>query len=81
MIKITKIETHIVRYIDQYEISEQDLEAIGSVDDLIEDHETLQDFRVDTIVDDVSNRNGDYEQQWFLNGEEIYNSGDDEEQD
>lgn len=68
---IKKIERHIVLYIDEYHINDDDIKTHGSIENILNDEEELEQFKVDTSVDDISNRKGDFETQWFLNGKEI----------
>lgn len=68
---IRKIERHTVLYIDEYQVDDADIKAYGSLEKLLDDEEELSRFHVDQIVDDISNKNGDYEVQWFVDGEEI----------
>jgi hypothetical protein len=68
---IRKIERHTVLYIDEYQVDDADIKAYGSLEKLLDDEEELSRYHVDQIVDDISNKNGDYEVQWFVDGEEI----------
>ena len=68
---IKKIERHTVLYIDEYNINDDDIKTHGSIENILNDEEELEQFKVDTSVDDISNRKGDFETQWFLNGKEI----------
>jgi len=60
---IRKIERHTVLYVDEYQVSDDDIKAYGSLEKLLDDEEELDQFHVNQIVDDISNRNGDYEVQ------------------
>ena len=68
---IRKIERHTVLYIDEYQVDDAYIKAYGSLEKLLDDEEELSRYHVDQIVDDISNKNGDYEVQWFVDGEEI----------
>ena len=60
---IRKIERHPVLYIDEYQAGDADIKAYGSLEKLYDDQEDFDRSHVDQIVDDISNKNGDYEVQ------------------
>ena len=64
MHKLTKRERHVVIYIDHYEISEDELVAnFGSIEGFQESAD-IDQWKVMSEVDEVSNREGTYEVEW-----------------
>lgn len=64
MYKLTKRERHIVIYIDHFEISEDELVAnFGSIEEFQESAD-IDQWKIMSEVDEVSNREGTYEVEW-----------------
>lgn len=64
MHKLTKQERHVVIYIDHYEISEDELVAnFGSIE-AFQESSDIDQWKVMSEVDEVSNRQGTYEVWW-----------------
>lgn len=64
MHKLTKRERHVIVYIDQYEISEDELIAnFGSIEEFQESAD-IDQWKVMSEVDEISNREGTYEVEW-----------------
>ena len=64
MHKLTKRERHVVIYIDHYEISEDELVAnFGGIQEFRESAD-IDQWKVMSEVDEVSNREGTYEVEW-----------------
>ena len=65
MHKLTKRERHVIVYIDHYEISEDELVAnFGSIEEF-EESLDIDQWKVMSEIDEVSNREGTYEVDWI----------------
>ena len=66
-VKIKKLERHTVIYIDEYEMSDEEFKKLySSKDDFFKkvQSEEIEDYNINSIVDDISNREGTYEEEW-----------------
>ena len=66
-VKIKKLERHTVIYIDEYEMSDEEFKKLySSKDDFFKkvQSEEIEDYKINSIVDDISNREGTYEEEW-----------------
>lgn len=63
MVKIVRKERHYIDYIDEYQIPEELYKKIFlDREDLpVDIWDILADYHVEQVVDEVSNRRGDYE--------------------
>lgn len=65
-VKIKKIQRHVVVYTDEYEMTQQEFEALF----VSKEHffngtqEPPEEFKINLIIDEVSNRQGTYEEEW-----------------
>jgi hypothetical protein len=72
-VKIKKLERHTVIYTDEYEMSDEEFKKLySSKDDFFKkvQSEEIEDYKINSLVDDISNREGTYEEEWeveFLN--------------
>ena len=67
------MERHTVIYTDEYEMSDEEFKKLySSKDDFFKkvQSEEIEDYKINSLVDDISNREGTYEEEWeveFLN--------------
>ena len=72
-VKIKKLERHTVIYTDEYEMSDDEFKNLySSKDDFLKkvQSEEIEEYKINSFVDDISNREGTYEEEWeveFLN--------------
>ena len=67
IVKIKKIQRHTVIYTDEYEIPKDEfIKLYKSEKGFYEqiDKDDLEDFKINTVVDDVSNKDGTYDEDW-----------------
>lgn len=74
MVKIKRVQRHIVIYADEYEIpTDKFVSMFGSTEKFMSesliDEDFLADFKTAETVDDISNRHGDYEEEWVIENE------------
>ena len=63
-VKIKKLERHIVIYTDEYEMSDEEFKKLySSKDDFFKkvQSEEIEEYKINSFVDDISNRDGTYE--------------------
>ena len=65
-VKIKKIQRHVVVYTDEYEMTQQEFEAlfVSKENFFSGTQEPPEEFKVNSIIDEVSNRQGTYEEDW-----------------
>ena len=70
---IKRIQTHQVIYTDTYEIPEEEFtKRFGSREKFLSEvmvESGFEGFKVGTTIDEVSNRRGDYEEEWWFENE------------
>ena len=62
-----KLERHIVIYTDEYEMSDEEFKKLySSKDDFLKkvQSEEIEEYKINSFVDEISNRDGTYEQDW-----------------
>ena len=67
LVKIKKLQRHTVIYIDEYEMTEEEFKKLyKSKDDFLKkvESEDIEEYKVNSFVDDISNRDGTYEEDW-----------------
>ena len=67
LVKIKKLQRHTVIYIDEYEMTEEEFKKLyKSKDDFLKkvESEDIEEYKVNSFVDDISNRDGTYEENW-----------------
>ena len=67
LVKIKKLQRHTVIYIDEYEMTEEEFKKLyKSKDDFLKkvENEDIEEYKVNSFVDDISNRDGTYEEDW-----------------
>ena len=67
LVKIKKMQRHTVIYTDEYEMTEKEFKkAYKSKDDFLKkvESENIEEYKVNSFVDDISNRDGTYEENW-----------------
>ena len=74
MVKIKRVQRHIVIHTDEYEIpTDKFVSKFGSSEKFMSesliDEDFLADFKTAETVDDVSNQQGDYEEEWVIENE------------
>ena len=68
-VKIKKLERHIVIYTDEYEMSDVEFKKLySSKDDFLKkvQSEEIEEYKINSFVDDISNRDGTYEEDWDI---------------
>ena len=68
-VKIKKLERHIVIYTDEYEMSDDEFKKLySSKDDFLKkvQSEEIEEYKINSFVDDISNRDGTYEEDWEI---------------
>ena len=66
-VKIKKLERHTVIYTDEYEMTEEEFyKSYKSKDEFFKkvESEDIEEYKVNSFVDDISNREGTYEEDW-----------------
>ena len=66
-VKIKKLERHIVIYTDEYEMSDEEFKKLySSKDNFLKkvQSEEIEEYKINSFVDEISNRDGTYEQDW-----------------
>ena len=66
-VKIKKLERHIVIYTDEYEMSDVEFKKLySSKDEFLKkvQSEEIVEYKINSFVDDISNRDGTYEEDW-----------------
>ena len=67
IVKIKKLERHTVIYTDEYEMSDGEFKKLySSKDDFLKkvQSEEIEEYKINSFVDDISNRDGTYEEDW-----------------
>jgi hypothetical protein len=67
LVKIKKLQRHTVIYTDEYEMTEEEfLKSYKSKDEFFKkvESEDIEEYKVNSFVDDISNREGTYEEDW-----------------
>ena len=67
LVKIKKLQRHTVIYTDKYEMTEEEFKkSYKSKDDFLKkvESEDIEEYKVNSFVDDISNRDGTYEEDW-----------------
>ena len=67
LVKIKKLQRHTVIYTDEYEMTEEEFKkSYNSKDEFLKkvESEDLEEYKVNSFVDDISNRDGTYEEDW-----------------
>ena len=67
LVKIKKLQRHTVIYTDEYEMTEKEFKkSYKSKDDFLKKVESvnIEEYKVNSFVDDISNRDGTYEEDW-----------------
>ena len=67
LVKIKKMQRHTVIYTDEYEMTEKEFKkSYKSKDDFLKKVESvnIEEYKVNSFVDDISNRDGTYEEDW-----------------
>ena len=67
LVKIKKLQRHTVIYTDEYEMTEEEFKkSYKSKDDFLKKVESkdIEEYKVNSFVDDISNRDGTYEEDW-----------------
>jgi len=67
LVKIKKLQRHTVIYTDEYEMTEEEFKkSYKSKDDFLKkvESEDIEEYKVNSFVDDISNRDGTYEEDW-----------------
>ena len=68
-VKIKKLERHTVIYIDEYEMSDEEFKKLySSKDEFLKkvQSEEIEEYKINSFVDDISNRDGTYEEDWEI---------------
>ena len=66
-VKIKKLKRHIVIYTDEYEMSGVEFKNLySSKDEFLKkvQSEEIEEYKINSSVDDISNRDGTYEEDW-----------------
>lgn len=66
-VKIKKLERHIVIYTDEYKMSDVEFKKLySSKDEFLKkvQSEEIVEYKINSFVDDISNRDGTYEEDW-----------------
>ena len=67
LVKIKKLQRHTVIYTDEYEMTEEEFKkSYKSKDEFFKkvESEDIEEYKVNSFVDDISNRDGTYEENW-----------------
>ena len=67
LVKIKKLQRHTVIYTDEYEMTEEEFKkSYKSKDEFFKkvESEDIEEYKVNSFVDDISNREGTYEEDW-----------------
>ena len=67
LVKIKKMQRHTVIYTDEYEMTEEEFKkSYNSKDEFLKkvECEDIEEYKVNSFVDDISNRDGIYEENW-----------------
>ena len=67
VVKIKKLQRHTVIYTDEYEMTEEEFKkSYKSKDEFFKkvESEDIEEYKVNSFVDDISNRDGTYEENW-----------------
>ena len=67
LVKIKKLQRHTVIYTDEYEMTEEEFKkSYNSKDEFLKkvESEDIEEYKVNSFVDDISNRDGTYEEDW-----------------
>ena len=67
LVKIKKMQRHTVIYTDEYEMTEEEFKkSYKSKDKFFKkvESEDIEEYKVNSFVDDISNRDGTYEENW-----------------
>lgn len=66
LVKIKKLQRHTVIYTDEYEMTEEEFKkSYKSKDDFLKKvDKDIEVYKVNSFVDDISNRDGTYEEDW-----------------
>ena len=67
LVKIKKLQTHVIIYTEEYEMTEEEFKkSYKSKDDFLKKVECkdIEEYKVNSSVDDISNRDGTYEEDW-----------------
>ena len=67
LVKIKKMQRHTVIYTDEYEMTEEEFKkSYKSKDEFFKkvESEDIEEYKVNSFVDDISNRDGTYEEDW-----------------
>ena len=67
LVKIKKMQRHTVIYTDEYEMTEEEFKkSYKSKDEFFKKvkSEDIEEYKVNSFVDDISNRDGTYEENW-----------------
>lgn len=70
LVKIKKMQRHTVIYTDEYEMTEEEFKkSYKSKDEFFKkvESEDIEEYKVNSFVDDISNRDGTYEENLYLN--------------
>ena len=65
LVKIKKLQRHTVIYTDEYEMTEEEFKkSYKSKDEFFKkvESEDIEEYKVNSFVDDISNRDGTYEE-------------------
>ena len=68
-VKLRRIQRHIVIYTDEYEMLETDFKKLYKSKEnfLIEEiGEEIDQYHINSLIDDISNREGTYEEDWEI---------------
>ena len=69
LVKIKRKQRHTVIYTDEYEMTEEEFKKkYKSKEHFLREgyDEVLEDYKVNTIVDEISNRDGTYDEDWDI---------------
>ena len=69
LVKIKRKQRHTVIYTDEYEMTEEEFKKkYKSKEHFLREgyDEGLEDYKVNTIVDEISNRDGTYDEDWEI---------------
>ena len=67
LVKIKKMQRHTVIYTDEYEMTEEEFKkSYKSKDEFFKkvESEDIEEYKANSFVDDISNRDGTYEENW-----------------